>query len=221
MKTNYFYIFIFLLIFTGCIFDKSSNGNGGGVTPPAHRFVSMTSDEIDREGWSSFQSKDYTNAEECFTELTIRDEVYLRGHYGLGWTFIKTYKYLNAKNEFAKFFELDSLGVYVPADSVSRNVRAGQTIVLNALLEHPETLQVSNTFNANTPVNNNWRFRYDTSITIFDIRLLRAISQVALGQLENALQTVQLLDPEFIVNINTIEGRLMLMQKIEELSRNR
>ncbi|MCL2063940.1 MAG: hypothetical protein FWG98_06170 [Candidatus Cloacimonetes bacterium] len=191
-------------LFTGC-------GNKGNDVS------SYSSNELTILGWQAFQNGNFAEAERYFNELTKREDAYLVGHGGLGWTFLRTYKYQNAKNEFNKFFTLDSLGVYPPTDSLTRDVRAGQVFVHSALSEHSVVITSSQGFTANNATNNNWRFRYDRNITVVDVRLLRAASQVSMKNFTDAYTMVRLIEPSFETDLNTVEGRLMLVMKIEEL----
>ena len=207
LKNQIIIIICLLLIinFSGCIF-------GGGDD-----LSSKSSEDLIERGWRAFQNGNYKDSEKYFNELTKREDAYLVGHSGLGWTFLKTFKYQNAKNEFNRFFSLDSLGVYAPADSLTRDVRAGQVLVHSALSEHGSVITTSSGFTANNATNNNWRFRFDRSITVVDVRLLRAVSLIALSNFTDAYIMVRLVDSSFETNINTIEGRLLLVKKIEEL----
>ena len=203
----FFFSLLLFISFSGCIFGGGENDD----------LSSKSSSEIERMGWTAFQDGKFNDSEKYFNELTKREDAYLVGHGGLGWTFLKTYSYLNARNEFNKFFSLDSLGVYAPADSMTRDVRAGQVLANSALFGHTEVITSSQGFTANNATNNNWRFRFDRKITVLDIRLLRAVSQVALSNFSDAYTMVRLIDPSFETDINTVEGRLLLVQKIEEL----
>ena len=197
---------IFIVSFIGCGKDDGIDLSG------------TASSELERLGWQAFQNNNFSNAEMYFNELTKRDEhYYLVGHGGLGWTFLKTHQYSNSRNEFRKFFDLDTLNIYVPADSLTRDVRAGQTIVHSATLDHNRVLEFSNGFIANNNTNNNWRFRYDRTITVADVRLMRAVSQIALANFADAYAMVRLIDPTFETDINTVEGRIVLVRKIEEM----
>ena len=200
------FLIIISIFLKGCLFEKKNE-----------EVIDIPTPELIELGWSSFQSAKYSDSEKYFNELTSREDGYLVGHSGLGWTFLRTYKYQNARSEFNKFFSLDSLGVYAPADSLTRDVRAGQTLTFSALSEHPDVITVSQGFVASNAVNNNWSFRFDRTLTVSDIRLLRAVSQVALSNFADAYAMVRLIDPTFETDIATVEGRLALIMKIEEL----
>jgi len=205
MKSVFLIFLVFSLTVIGCIFDNKDE------------LSDKPSRELEQLGWEAFTNGKYNDSEKYFSELTKRDDSYLIGHGGLGWTFLRTYKYSNARSEFNKFFILDTLGVYAAADSLTRDVRAGQTLVYNALSEHTDVVTVSQGFVASTTVNNTWRFRYDRSYTVSDVRLIRAVSQIALSNFADAYAMVRLIEPSFETDINTVEGRLLLIRKIEEL----
>ena len=211
-KNNYFILMsgmFLMIIMMGCF------GGGNKNEEDISRFTSL---ELEQMGWQMFKEGRFLDAEKYFEELTKREEhFYLVGHGGLGWTFLKTYKYQNSRLEFQKFFVLDTLNLYAPADSLTRDVRAGQVLVNSALSEHVDLIAASSVFTASNNTNNNWKFRYDNTIDVIDMRLLRAASQVALKNFTDAYAMVRLIEPSFETNINTVEGRLLLVQKIEEM----
>jgi len=209
---NILFTLLLATFLTTCgLFEKEEIGDGLGDLDK------LTPAEVMVKGWEAWQAKNYTAAEKCFSHLLKREDGYLLGHYGLGWTYMREYKYLNSKNEFHKFMTTDSLGVFAPSDSIFRNVRYGQIITHSAMAEHQDVVTLSTTLTANTPVNNNWRFGYDKSIDIIDIRLFRAMSCVALGQLSSALDMIKLIDPLFDTDLTTVEGRIKLINKLNEL----
>ena len=206
-KTIIILILVSLLLISCDLFNGKDDRNLDGYT----------STQLQTMGWEAYQNRRWNDAERYFSALTLRADDYLVGHYGLGWTHLRRHRYLNARNEFNRFFTLDINNTFAPADSVTRNVRAGQTFVFSALHDNAQVLIVSQTFAASNPANNNWSFRFEREIDINDIRLLRASSQFLLGQFQAALETVRMVDPSFEANVSTVEGRLMLQIRIEEL----
>jgi hypothetical protein len=201
---------MFVLLLSGMIGCLGSSDNDKGTSEDA-----FTTSELVSRGWSAFSSNDFNSAERYFAALTRREDGYLAGHYGLGWTFIRKHDYANAKNEFFKFATTDSLGVYNQSDIESINVRAGRTIVAHVLSEHQDAI----TFSGAIPAT--WVFIHDTRLDITDIRLFRAYSQCAVNSFPAALTTIRLIEPTFDVNVNTVEGRIRLMQRIEQLFSSR
>ena len=192
---------LIVLAFIGCTKKENLKGH--------------SSSDLINLGWSSFRNGNLKNAEKYFEELTLREDEFLIGHAGLGWTYLKRQEFLNARNEFNKFILQNT---YAANDTITRDVRTGQTFVHSALSEHAEVLLVSNGFVASNNTNNNYRFRYDTKIDVIDIRLLRAMSLIAMSNFTDAYTIVRLVEPNFeIIDINSIEGRLLLFNKIEEL----
>ena len=215
MKTKIIIFILSSLILTSCgLFDKDDDKNLDGYT----------SAQLQTMGWQAFQNRRWNEAERYFSALTLRADDYLIGHYGLGWTYLRRHSYINARNEFNSFFTLDINNIFGPTDSVTRNVRAGQTFVFSALHENDQVIVVSQPFVASTVVNNNWSFTYDERIDINDIRLLRATSQFLLGRFRDACDTIRLIDSSFEVDdiqFLTVEGRLMLQMKLDALYASR
>jgi hypothetical protein len=202
-----FIAFCLVLTMMGCFGSSDSGGSS---------LDGMSTSELITSGWNAFTASDFNNAERYFNALTTREDGYLVGHYGLGWTFIRKHDYVNARSEFVKFTTTDSLGVYTQSDIVFINVRAGQTIAAHVLSEHANAIAFSNAIPAT------WVFAHDTRLDITDIRLFRAYSQCAVNSFPAALTTVRLIDPTFESDVNTVEGRIRLMERIEQLfiSRN-
>jgi hypothetical protein len=171
----------------------------------------MSSDNLFNEGWRAFKKGNFGEAEKCFSALSITQDAPFKGHYGLGWTYIKRYNFVNAKLQFNSFFTVINNGGYTVSDTISTNVRMGQTITYCALGEHQNAITSSNT------IQPNWFLEYDTKINANNIIIIRAMSQFLLGRFSDALTTVRRIDGIFEADINTIEGRLKLSEKIDQL----
>ncbi|MCK9330346.1 MAG: hypothetical protein PHY08_04415 [Candidatus Cloacimonetes bacterium] len=170
-----------------------------------------SSTELYQLGWNAFTANDFTKAIEYFNALNTREEAYLLGYYGLGWTFLKQYKYNNALNEFNKFFDNDTLQIYLESDSIFIDVKAGLTITKNTFNLFDEVIQESNY------IPENWSFKYIPNLDYYDIILLKIIAEYNLELFDNALQSINIIEPDFSTDVSTIEGRLILLNKIELL----
>ena len=180
----------------------------------------LSNAELNRRGWNAFQRRDFSSAENHFSVMARRNNAKALGHYGLGWTALRRFQLNNAKEEFNRFIvAYNDLIANTVSDSVFRDVRAGQTIVHSSLGEHNQAITVSSWFSGSSNEVNNWQFTHDSSIDANDIRLFRAMSQYALGQFPASLTTVRLIDPSFEADVSTVEGRLLLMRRMEELAR--
>ena len=174
---------------------------------------SRSATELIAEGWKLFTKKNYKESEKYFSELTKRPEAYLVGHYGLGWTFVKTNHFENAKTEFNKFIVLDTLDVYSNTSIEYIDVQAGMAIAFNATREHASAISASQSVYSNTA----WNFQHDPKIESVDIRLVRADSQFSLSRFADCRTTIRTIEPGFDADINTIEGQIQLARKLESL----
>ncbi len=170
-----------------------------------------SSEELFKLGWDSFAENHFDDALEYFSILNTKEDAYLLGHYGLGWTFLKQFKYHNAQSQFNKFFTNDSLEVFINSDSIFIDVKAGLCIVKNAFKQYDSVI-VEAGF-----VPENWVFKYIPDLNYLNIVLLKALAEYNLGLFTDCLQSINIIEPEFITDITTIEGRLVLMQKLEQL----
>ena len=172
---------------------------------------SLSSEELIRQGWNLFKSRNYYESELYFSELSTRADSSLVGYYGLGWTYIKLNKYENAKNEFTKFIVLDTLDVFSTTSIEYVDVQAGFSVAYNAIKEHATAITASQR------VANTWIFRYDNKIESVDIRLIRADSQYSLSQFSATLTTIRTIDPNFNADPTTVEGQLQIARKLESM----
>lgn len=200
MKKSILIIILSLIIIASCSKNTAKNQISG-----------MNSAELYKRGWTYYKLANFTEAEKYFSELSSRPLYYLEGNLGLGWTYLKQYKYENSKIEFNKFFNNDSLDIILPADSSFTDGKAGLCFASSAL--HQENDVISNS----STIQSSWKFRFDAAIDYKDIILLKAISYYSLGEYALSLQMVQILDPNFTVDLTFTEGKVLLAQKIEAL----
>ncbi len=195
MKTN-----IILLLFTLCIVIISSckKDNSALFLPP-------TDQEILESGWRNFMNGSYTEAVNDFTELINREAFLGDAYTGLGWS----NSFLNYLQEAVNNYNIALNNQ--SSNRLSNDIYAGLSFVYDALDYHQNCLVASDS------VTSDWRFAYKEDLDYNDLILLRAISFYALGDFLNSLSEIQRLDPSFIADVATIEGRAALADKIEEL----
>ena len=210
MKKNI--ITILALITIICI-TIISCGDSGSLS-------SMSIEKLNERGWNAFKKNNLSSAERHFAELTKRadDRAILDGHLGLGWTNLKRHRYENAKISFDRFFEHNTTSQLYPASAIEFiDARAGQIIAMHVNREHDWVSRNSTAYHAQPA--QNWEFRFDSRINHLDIRLYRAMSLWMLGNFTGCLEIVRFrdFDPLFTTEINSIEGRLRLKNKLTEL----
>lgn len=193
-----------IILFSAC--DKRDKDNQNALDK-------LTSSELSQLGWESFRDNNFIDADMYFSALLLRNEDFLIGYYGLGWTYLKTYKYLNAKTQFNNFFVKDTLGIYSQNDSIFKDVKAGQIICLSALSQYQQVITNSNL------IPPDWTFTHDALINYIDIVLIKASAQYSLALFQDSLTTLRIIVPDFNPDVSTIEGRILLHNKIEELMR--
>jgi hypothetical protein len=160
MKTKLFILLLMSLVLISCS-DKDNNED----------LNNLSNAELNKRGWNAFQKRDYGSAENHFSVLARRSNAKALGHYGLGWTSLKRFQLINAREEFNRFIvAYNELIANTVSDSVFRDVRAGQTIVHSSLGEHTQAINVSSWFSGSSAEVNNWKFTHDSSIEANDIR---------------------------------------------------
>lgn len=197
---NYLVLIVLVLAINGC----SKN-------PAKNKISDLSSEELFKKGWELYKSNEYNKSLEYFNILSTRQTYYLEGHLGLGWNYLKLNQAQNAKLQFNKFFDLDSLDIIVPTDSSFIEGKAGLSFACQ--LSHDQANAIANS----SSIAINWSARFDENLNYSDIVLLRAISFYELTQYTQSLEMVKILDPTFNTDLNFLEGRITLAQKIEEL----
>ena len=154
------------------------------------------------DGWRAFEAGDFETAKSCFLDAIEINNDCADAYNGLGWSCAKLDDISQATRSFQSAINKD----HNLWDSY-----AGFAIVE---MDYENAVNKASTVITNEP---NYCFSHDTTVTIEDIYLCRAHGRVCLGEFEEALSDVRVIDPIFNADINTHEGREELIRRIEEL----
>ena len=169
----------------------------------------VTADDLVQQGWINFEYLDYIASLKDFEDAINLDDRHSDAYNGAGWSAAKIPRKMNeAGDYFATSLSLDTtrydaLGgwvfvVYQQGDSAGWEaaIRKG-----DSLLYHRQV----------------WQFHHEKSIDFNDIRLVMANSYLNLGEFEQSLEIVQLLNSSFEADVTTPIGRRELREEIERL----
>lgn len=166
----------------------------------------VTADDLVQQGWSNFENLDYTASLNDFEAAIDLDDCHSDAHNGAGWSAGKIHgKLKRACDYFAISFSLDTtrydalggwvFAVYQQGDWEAA-IRKGDSLLYRRQV---------------------WQFHHEQTIDFNDIRLVMAVSYFNLGEFEQSLRNVQMLNSSFEADMNTPIGRRELRDEIERL----
>lgn len=158
------------------------------------------------DGWTAFEAADFAAAEAEFNRILGFNVHEAEAHDGLGWTFARQSDAGSAASHYESALAAGSGGL-----DIADEVQAGLAFARSATLEFEASLEAASL------VSNAWVFAHDDQIDRDDVTLLEASAHYALGDFAASLAAVQILDPSFDADVDTVAGRAALAAKIESL----
>lgn len=195
-KTLFLIIILAVLLLVNCSKSENSTGNP---------FDSYSDEELLEAGWEEFRNDMYLSATDYFFEIINRDKFLANANTGLGWSFMM-FDSLNYVEDYFTEAKQNS-----PNDSLLDDINAGLTFYYEAITDYEQVLSVSDSIGAE------WVFDYNDNLAYLQIIVSRAASCYALSDFEGSLNEIQKILPDFNVDVTTVEGRMQLADKIEEL----
>jgi tetratricopeptide (TPR) repeat protein len=181
----------------------SCGGGGGGGGPE------VTAEQLTSEGWARFEAGDFQGAMSKFEGAIAIDSNYGEAYNGLGWSCVKIDSLEAAVNAFGQAI---SKGVS------TADPRAGKAVVYRDL--EPVDFQASIDWaDSALARDSDYVFSHDTTMTWKDLRLILAQSYYGLHEYEEALEQVDILDPENTLNSGSdtfVEDLLAELQRLGE-----
>jgi len=197
MKTSKYLLCFFIILLSFSCED------GSRFEPP-----DTEAEELTSEGWVKFgygTRNSYQNALAKFEEAITKDSNYAEPHCGAGWTNARLSNLSDAVINFSDCISLSSS---------YEDAHAGLAFVYNAQKEYQLSIDWAN---ETLSLNNKWVFSHDQTVSYLDLYLIKAEGCFALGDYGDCLTNVQVLNPIFLVDVTTIEGRFTLAEEIERL----
>jgi len=181
-----------VLFLAGCGDDKSV------TVPPVVTFLA--------EGWGLFEEGEYEEAIAKFEAAVNADAGLGDGHNGLGWCYFRLDSIEPA---------LDRFDLAVAKGFVGAGAQAGRCLILNRMDEYRQAI-----FAGGEVIETDDRFELEGDITldIRDVRLAMAQSYFALGEYEEALDQITIVDSTIRINPNSALFVRELLTAIEDLT---
>jgi len=182
----------------GCGGDDGKGGSSGPQDP-----VVLT-----REGWTAYEALDWSQAADLFQQAIDAGATSTEAYSGAGWTAFQR----GGHNQEARDFWDEGLNDHTGA---VYDIHMGLGSL--DMLEGDFSGAVDN-YTSVIDANPSYRFIHQEGINYEDIYLGLAQAYFNLGEYQNALTNVQVLNPTFTADINTSEGLAELSQEIDRLS---
>jgi len=179
-----------------CLFSFGCTSKNG----PENDAESLTN-----EGWRLYEQGQYSEALQKFNEAISADANYADAYNGQGWS--------NAELDNLSG-SVTSFGDCISNDASIADAYAGLALVNGDLADFAESIYNADELISREP---NYAFSHKTSITIEDIRLVKAKSCCSIGDFSTALSEIQGIEASFYADPYTTEGQQAILEKIEEL----
>lgn len=158
------------------------------------------------DGWSLFQSGQYTEAIAVFTEARDLSPDRADAYAGMGWSRMKLDDLNAASADFASGAALAGTRV---------DLLGGYAFTLNALKDYANSNVRADELLA---LSSNWTFPYANGIDATDIQIVKAENFFALGEFSSSLAVVKTLNPSFPLSaVSTADDEMALAAEIERL----
>jgi len=170
----------------------SEDADGRRVTSGNRAFQTLSpAPELVDEGWSLFSQDSFEQALEKFREAYAYEPQSVDVLEGIGWTMLRLYRFEDSHPDSLssrKAFD-DALAI----ESLRLDCLAGEAFLYQALGMH--SAAAGRAQEVLTQSGNDYEFEHDPDITTSDVRYCYTVSQVALGNFDEALAMARVLDP--------------------------
>lgn len=174
------YLCSMLIIFQSISCDKTNGDSTTNISDPVTEAVRLTS-----EGWQSFEAKDYPKAISLFKQALNNNNLYTDAYNGLGWAYGRQDSLEKAK----VYFDI-ALGL----EKNLTDAIVGRSFVSLGLGKFEEAITAVTMVEQYNVVF--YTFRHDVSISINDLKLIKAQSYFMLGNYAEAQDIIDVLDPQ-------------------------
>ena len=162
-------------------------------------------EDLIQEGWTAFEQGDYDLASTKFTDAIAMSPVSAESYTGLGWSLFRLDNLGRAKSEFT---------AGSGKDNPSADLFAGWAFVQNALKSYADSNTKASQALTQAPT---WRFSHDSTLDASDLHILKAENYFLIGDFDNSLTEVRLLNPNFNADVSSSGGQADLAAEIERL----
>ena len=190
---------IFLLCLSAALVFAAGCKSEKHATAPTGDPQSLTG-----EGWEFFEVGEYTNALAKFRDATAADAGYSEAWTGIGWTQLRLLQTAEALAAFQEALRISWN---------SNDAQAGIAFAYRATVEYVTADSAAATLLARSSI---WVFIHDETVNRQDLIVLQAACRYLTGNYAAALAALQLVEPDFNVDVSTADGRVRLGARIEE-----
>ena len=175
-----FYFWCVFIVFQSFNCKQADGDTTTNISDPVTEAVKLTS-----EGWRSFEAKDYSKAITLFKQALDNNDLYADAYNGLGWTYGRQDSLKRAKI----YFDI-ALGL----EKGNTDAIAGRSFVSLGLGNYDDAISAVTLVEENQVVY--YTFRHDRSISINDLKLVKAQSYFMLGNYSESQTIIDELDPQ-------------------------
>jgi len=169
-------------------------------SPPTETPVQLIGD-----GWQAYSNHQYQLALNKFNSAISLNGSMVDAYNGAGWSSAK----LNQLSNAATIFGRGNV-----RDTTNTDILAGLALVNNGRKNYSVSAASAN---AVLQKNAHWFFERDTLVDYYDIRVVLAEDDYALGDFSSSLAVVRLMDASFSADVTGVQGQTALAQEIERL----
>lgn len=179
IRTAFLYVWSLLLVFQAFSCKQADGGTTTTISDPVTEAVGLTA-----KGWQSFEAKDYPAAISFFKEALENNDLYADAYNGLGWAYGRQDSLAKAQTNFDIALGLEKNNV----DAI-----AGRSFVSLGLGKYDEAITAVTLVEQDQVAF--YTFRHDVSISLNDLKLVKAQSYFMLANYADAQMMIDELDP--------------------------
>jgi hypothetical protein len=170
----------------------SEDADGRRVTSGNRTFQTLSpAPELVEEGWAFFVQDSLEEALEKFREAYAFEPENVDVLEGIGWSMLRLYRFESSHPE--SLSSSKAFGDALHIEPQRLDCLAGEAFLYQAVGIH--MVAANRAQDALTQSGNDYEFEHDPEITTSDLRYCYAVSEVALGNFEEALAMARVLDP--------------------------
>lgn len=206
-------IFAIIIIACSIVFFPNCRGN-----------IIPTDEDLSSYGWSMYESGDFIDALDWFSDAIQKDSSHSDAYNGKGWTMGHLRQADSAAYYFEKYLSIDSSFTDV------LDFYAGLSFAYNAIGNDTLARKYAETYFFGTQNSDlgdpDWCFCHNTSINQLDVRLILAVSEFRMALFDNCQTSINQIYKDLglstVVNADatTVQGRTILAEHLSSIQKS-